>query len=65
TPDTIPDKTKTIITNKPNPLVKVDSKMIITFYLFDRFNNSIIDEDKIISKSYFTLLNNDEPYSYI
>ena len=65
TPDTIPDKTKTIITSKPNSPVKVDSQMRISFYLFDKFNNSIIDEDQIIRTSYFTLLNNDEPYSYI
>ena len=65
TPDIIPDKTKTIITNKPNSPVKVDSQMRISFILFDKFNNSITDEDQIISTNYFTLLNNDEPYSYI
>ena len=64
-PDQIPDKTKTIITYKPNSPVKIDSQIRITFYLFDKFNNSIVDDDNIISTSYFTLINNDETYSYI
>ena len=64
TPDPIPDKKHTIIISQPDPNVPVDSQIGLIFNLYDKFNNKIEDSDKIVSTKYFTLLNNNEPYSY-
>ena len=64
TPDPIPDKNKTVITNRPGSTVDVGSTIGITFELYDKFSNKIEKSDNIIQISYFTLLNNGEPYSY-
>ena len=64
TPDPIPDKTKTQITKKPESSVSVDTPLQIQFDLYDKFGNKIEKSDNIIQISYFSLLNNDEPYTY-
>ena len=64
TPDPIPDKTKTQITKKPESSIGVDTPIEIQFYLYDKFNNKIEKSDNIVQTSYFSLLNNEEPYSY-
>jgi len=64
TPHPLPDKAYTEITGKSDNPVEVDSQIRIAFLLFDKFKNKMVSTDNIVSLSYFTLFNNDEPYSY-
>ena len=64
TPDPIPFKNYTEIINQPDSTVDVDKPITIIFNLFDKYKNKIENTDNIVRTSYFTLINNDEPYSY-
>jgi len=65
TPDPIPDRSKTVINSRPASTVDVGSTVGVKFELYDKFGNKIVKSDNIIQISYFTLFNNDNPYSYI
>ena len=64
TPDPIPDKEYTKITAQPEATIPDDRAITIKFALYDKFNNNIEESDNIIKISYFTLINNKEPYDY-
>ena len=64
TPDPLPDKRYTKIIKQPDSTISTDTIISITFYLFDKYENQIEDKDNIIKASYFTVFNNNIPYSY-
>ena len=64
TPDPIPFKKYTQITNKPDSKISIDSTITITFELYDKFNNIIIYKDDIINTDNFTIYNDKLPYYY-
>ena len=64
TPDPIPDKKNTIISSRPNEEVNAGESQYIKFTLYDKYNNLIDKKDDIVQMSYFTLLNEDQPWTY-
>ena len=63
TPEPIPCKNYTNIISKPDTTITIDTKILITFELFDRFNNKFLKEDNITNiTSYYTLYNDGKPY---
>ena len=64
TPHPIPCKNFTQLISQPDSTISIDTKITLTFELYDKFNNKMEDSDKIININYLTLYNNELPYSY-